>query len=58
MKNFIIGALVALIAVGCTSSSKDIVLTFDVTDPVAKEVVLVINTDMKAFVSLLFLEFV
>ena len=49
MKNFIIGALVALIAVGCTSSAKDIVLTFDVTDPVAKEVVLVMNTDIKTF---------
>lgn len=49
MKNFIIVALAALIAAGCSSVAEDVVLTFDVTDPVAKEVVVVCNADIKTF---------
>lgn len=49
MKNFIIGALIALTVAGCSSSPRDIVLTFDVVDPTAKEIVLVVNADMKIF---------
>ena len=49
MKNFILGALMALIAAGCASAPADAVLTFDVTSPTAKEIVLVCNTDIKTF---------
>ena len=49
MKNFIVGALIALFAVGCASAPADVVLTFDVTSPVAKEIVVVCNTDIKTF---------
>lgn len=49
MKNYIIGALVALALAGCASAPESIVLTFDVTDPLAKEVVVVCNTDIKTF---------
>lgn len=49
MKNFFVGVIAAMLAAGCVSSTEDIVLTFDVTDPTAKEVAVVINTDVKTF---------
>ena len=49
MKNFYILAFAALIAAGCVSASGDVVLTFNVTDPVAKEVVVLHNADVRTF---------
>lgn len=51
MKKFILGALSVLFIVGCNSKSTpaDVILTFDVENPLVKEVVIVRNTDIQTF---------
>lgn len=49
MKNFVFVALAALVLAGCQTTPDNIVLTFDVTGPVAREVVVVCDMDIKSF---------
>lgn len=49
MRKLILWVLGALLIAGCGSAPKDVVLTFEVADPVAKEVVVVCNTDIRTF---------
>ena len=49
MKNFVKCALLALLLSGCVSSQKDVVLTFDVNNPTAREIVLVSNAGIFSY---------
>lgn len=49
MKNFFILLMTVMLTAGCSSAADDIVLTFDVSDPTAREVVMVCHNDVLTY---------